>query len=414
MNKTLLVLQYEILAVVQRKSFLFSVFGLPLILSVVVLGVSALKGDSSTSSGRGAGGSSQGPELKVEGYVDQSGLIKALPQDLPAGILVAYADEASAHQALKAGEIAAYYIIPADYVEKGDLIYVNPDYHIALNRGQSWVMRRAIFANLLGNDPARIARAERPMDVQVRALEPSKVQRDDDNPLTFFLPYGMMMIFFIVLVMSGGLLLDSVGKEKQNRLTEMLLLSVNPQQLLTGKIVGLGLLGLFQTLIWVGTSLTLLRLRGQTLNVPPGFELSTSTLAWGLVFFLLGYAVYASQMAGLGALAPNMREASQAVILVIWPMIIPMFLVAILSHQPHGALATALSLFPLTAPPTMMLRLVSGGVPLWQPLLAAGLLALTALFVVRAVAGMFHAQHLLSGQPFSVRRFFNALLGRMG
>ena len=412
MNKTLLVLRYEVLAVIRRKSFLFGVFGLPLILSLVVLIVSASKGGSSGSSGGGSGGSSNGPELQVEGYVDQSGLIKEISRDVPPGILVAYGDEASARQALKAGEIAAYYVIPADYVEKGDLTYVNPDYHIALDRGQSWVMRRTIFANLLGNDPERIARAGRPMDVQEKALEPSRIQRDDDNPLTFFIPYATMVIFSAVMAMSGGLLLDSVGKEKQNRLTEMLLLSVSPSQLLTGKIVGLGALGLFQTLVWVGTGLTLMRVRGQELNVPPGFEFSASVLAWGLLFFLLGYAVYASQMAGLGALAPNLREASQAVILVIWPLIIPMSLTAIIGKEPHGALATGLSLFPLTAPATMMMRLVSGGVPLWQTLLAAGLLALTAILIVRAVARTFHAQHLLSGQPFSVRRYFGALLGR--
>ncbi|NIN63315.1 MAG: DUF3995 domain-containing protein, partial [Anaerolineae bacterium] len=71
-----------------------------------------------------------------------------------------------------------------------------------------------------------------------------------------------------------------------------------------------------------------------------------------------------------------------------------------------------LSLFPLTSPIAMIMRLTIGGVPLWQPLLAAGLLVLTAILVVRAVAGMFHAQNLLSGQSFSARRFASALLGR--
>jgi ABC-2 type transport system permease protein len=81
-------------------------------------------------------------------------------------------------------------------------------------------------------------------------------------------------------------------------------------------------------------------------------------------------------------------------------------------EAPHGALPTALSMFPLTAPSVMMMRLTVGGVPLWQPLLSAALMVLTAFFVIRAVARMFRAQTLLSGQPFNVRRFANALLGR--
>jgi ABC-2 type transport system permease protein len=135
-------------------------------------------------------------------------------------------------------------------------------------------------------------------------------------------------------------------------------------------------------------------------------------LVWAVVFFLLGYSVYASLMAGLGALVPNLREASQATILVIFPLIIPIFLLSLLIDQPNGMLAIILSIFPLTSPVAMMTRLSSGPVPFWQPALAALLLALTAIFVVRSVARMFRAQTILSGQPFSRKVFFEALLGR--
>jgi ABC-2 type transport system permease protein len=69
-------------------------------------------------------------------------------------------------------------------------------------------------------------------------------------------------------------------------------------------------------------------------------------------------------------------------------------------------------LFPLTSPVAMMTRLSAGGVPFWQTLLAAVLLVITAVLVVRAVARMFHAQSLLSGQSFNRKMFFNALLGK--
>ena len=226
------------------------------------------------------------------------------------------------------------------------------------------------------------------------------------------MPYATTIAFYIVILGASSLLLSSVAKEKENRVIEILMVSVNPHQLLTGKVIGLGIAGLIQTVIWVGTGFIILRLSGRTFSIPTGYDLPVSFLIWGLVFFLLGYLVYASLMAGLGALVPNLREASQATFVVILPLIIPMFVISILINEPHGVLATTLSFFPLTAPVTMMTRLAAGGVPLWQPFVAAGLLALTALFVIRAVARFFHAQTLLSGQDFSLKRYFNALLGR--
>ena len=410
MKKTLLVLRNEIITAVTRKSFLFTAFGLPLIAVLIFLGASVLKGNALGALGALTGASGKS-ELQVEGYVDHSGLIKAIPKDIPEGILVAYPDEASAHQALNNGEIAAYYVIPADYVASGNLIYINPAYSWTSNKGQSWVMRRTITANLLGNDPQRIQRFWHAMDVEAKALAPSQ-KRDEDNPLTFAVPYATMMIFYIVILMSSSLLLNSVTVEKQNRVMEILMSSLRPSQLLSGKIIGLGITGLLQTVIWFGTGYILLRLSGRTFNLPPGFELPPSIPVWGVVFFLLGYAVYASLMAALGALVPNLKEGSQSTIVVIWPAIVPMFLISILIEQPHGALATGLSLFPLTAPMTMMLRLSVGGVPWWQPLLAASLLLITVYFILRAVARVFRAQYLLSGQPFSVKRYLGALLGR--
>jgi len=409
MNKTRLVLRYEILTTVKSKSFLFTAFALPLLAALIFLGVSLLQEDGGSVSGQSMV-SSDSSELQVEGYVDQSGLIAAVPPDIPAGILVAYPDETSARRALEEKEIAAYYVLAADYVETGDLIYINPGYAFIPSGGQSWVMRQTIFANLLDNDAGRIARAARPMDVQVTPLSPAN-QRNDDSPAAFYVPYATMMILYFVLIMSASLLLNSISNEKKNRVIEILLLSVTPRQMLTGKIVGLGILGLLQTTIWLGTGYTLLRLSGRTFSLPAGFEIPPSILIWGIAFFLLGYAVYASLMAGLGALVPNLKEASQAVILVIWPLIIPLFLFAALIEKPNGAVATGLSLFPLTAPVAMVTRLVAGDVPLWQLGVAIGLLLVTAAAVLRAVAAMFHAQTLLSGQPFSAGRFFRALLG---
>ena len=409
MTKTLLVLRYEISTAFRRRSFLFVVFGLPVILFLVFVALSQIGGERPVGS-TGSAGAPDTRKLQREGYVDYSGLIAETHPDVPRGILTAYPDEDSARQAMRSGNIAAYYVVPSDYLETGNLIYVNPNYRPVSAEGQSWVMRWTLFANLVGNDPERM-RAGNAMNVHVTALAPAEAQRDIDSPLVFYVPYGMTMMFCFVLMMSAGLLLNSVSAEKQNRTMEVLLLSINARQMLIGKITALGMLGLLQAAVWFGAAYLLLGASGRPIELPPGIELSPSTVFWGVAFFLLSYAVYGSLMAGLGALTSSPREASQFILLIIWPMLISFVYSPMLPIDPHGALATGLSLFPLTAPFTMLARLVIGGVPWWQPWLAAALMAITAAFILRMVARMFRAQTLLVGQPLSARRYFRALFG---
>jgi ABC-2 type transport system permease protein len=221
------------------------------------------------------------------------------------------------------------------------------------------------------------------------------------------------MVLYVSILMSSSLLRNSMGNERKNRTMETLLLSVGPRQLLAGKIVGLAILGVLQTAVWVGGAYLGLGLGGQALNLPPDFHLSVATVFWAVVFSLLGYAVYASLLAGLGALSgPNAMGSSTADFVVIWPLIIPLFFLVFLIQYPNGTLAVALSLFPLTAPVAMVTRLAGGGIPLWQPVLGAALLVGTAFFVLRAVARVFQAQYLLSGQDLSFKGYLSVLLGR--
>jgi ABC-2 type transport system permease protein len=410
MKKTLLVLKHEIITILSRPSFLFAMFGIPII-GVVVFIVAGQLNKGSSAQGLFTQLISSPTTVEAEGYVDQSGIIKEIPASVQPGLLVAYVDEASAKQALNKNEISAYYIIPADYLQTGNITYYGSGYIPIGTTGKASLLEWVLQVNLLGGNTQLASLVNGPKNMEHVSLSPEP-QRDENNMLTFFLPYGVTMLFYIIILSAASLLLSSVAKEKENQVMEILMMSVTPRQLLTGKIVGLGLLGLVQTIAWVGTGRILLALSGSTFNLPIAFQLPPSFLIWAVIFFLLGYSVYASLMAGLGALVPNLREASQATILVIFPLIIPIFLLSILIEQPDSLLAIILSIFPLTAPVAMMTRLASGAVPFWQTTLAALLLAFTAILVVRSVARMFHAQSILSGQPFSRKVFFDALRGK--
>ncbi|MGE5123334.1 MAG: ABC transporter permease [Acidobacteriaceae bacterium] len=410
MKKTLLVLRHETITILTRPSFLFAIFGVPLLGTLVFI-IAGLLSKGTSSTNILAQLISSPPSVQTEGYVDQSGLIKEIPDSVQPGLLVAFPDEESARQALDNAEIAAYYLISADYIDSGKVSYVSAEVNPLSASEKSKLLEWIINVNLLGGDTHLATLVNGPVNVQKVSLSTAP-QRDENNMLTYWLPYGVTMLFYIVILSAASLLLSSVAKEKENRVMEILMLSLTPRQLLTGKIVGLGLIGLLQTITWVGTGRLLLARGGTTFNLSAAFQLPTSFLIWGLLFFVLGYAVYASLMAGLGSMVPNLREASQATLMVIFPLIIPIFLINVLIEEPHGLLSTILSLFPLTSPVAMMTRISAGDVPIWQILLAAILLILTAMLVVRAVARMFQAQSILSGQPFSRKVFFNALLGK--
>jgi ABC-2 type transport system permease protein len=410
MNKTLLILQHEFFTVLRRPSFLFAIFGVPIIGTLAfIIASQASKGSSTQLLWSRL--FSNPTVVQAEGYIDQSGIIKTIPTWVKPGLLIAYPDEASATQALQKGEISGYYIIPADYIKSGEITAIRKEFNPLGSSDQAGVLEQLLDVNLLGGNDQFARLVHGPLDVKHVAVSPEQV-RDQGNMLTFFLPYSVTFIFYIVILSAAGLLLSSVAKEKESRVMEILMASVSPTQLLTGKIIGLGLLGLLQIVAWVGTGRILLARSGTTFNLPAVFQLPTSFLIWGLIFFVLGYAVYASLMAGLGSLVPNLREASQATIMVIFPLIIPIFMISVLINKPHSLISVIFSLFPLTSPVAMITRLASGGVPIWQVLLAVALLLATTVLVIRAVAGMFRAQTILSGQPFSRKLFFSALLGK--
>jgi len=244
--------------------------------------------------------------------------------------------------------------------------------------------------------------------VQQHALAP-QTSNDQDNPLTFFVPFATMFIFFFLISMSSGFMLQSVSREKENRTVEVLLLSLRPRELMLGKVLGLSVVALLQMIVWMGGSLLALNRSQAVFAQVSGYTLPNGFVVWALLFFALGYLLYASLMGAIGALAPNAREGGQFTFFVMLPLLIPLWLNVTFVQSPHGTVATALSLFPLTAPTAMMTRMAAGGVPTWQILVSLGGLAVTTYVLVVLASRFFRADTLLSGSSLKWRRFITEL-----
>lgn len=411
MKNTWLVLRQEVINTITRRSFLLTAFGIPLI-SITIFGAAALFNRPSPSPIPGFGDPGISETGLAEGYVDQSGLIETIPENISADTLLAYQDEDAAKNAVHSGEISGYYLIPEDYLARGQLVYVSSDFNPmdVFDRGS--VIDQVLRINLLDGDDSLAALVNSPFALQVMVLNPS-TNLNQDSPLSFFLPYGVMLLYYMLILMSAGFLVSSLNKERESRVLEIMLVTVTPKELLAGKFIALGLMGLLVNILWVGSAYGLMVLGGTTIRLPEEFQLAPYVLVWGGVFFILGYAVYASLLGAVGAMLPNLRETSQATLVVIMPMIIPLMFITVMIAQPNGILAIVLSLFPLTSPVTMMLRLTVTIVPTWQLLLSVIFLILAAFIILRGVASLFRAQTMLTGQPLSLRNIYRLILGRV-
>ena len=152
-------------------------------------------------------------------------------------------------------------------------------------------------------------------------------------------------------------------------------------------------------------------LTGKNLGFLERFSLTPAVGAWSALFMTLGYALYACLTAGVGALVPDVKASRGASLLIYAPALVGFEINLLTYESPHGALSVAGSLFPLTSPFVIIRRLVVGGMPAWQPVLAAIFIGAAIPLAVLTTSRLFRAQNLLSGQRFSVKRYLRALRG---
>jgi ABC-2 type transport system permease protein len=405
-RKTLLIAWREFRQRVTSRGFLLGAIGTPLI--VLVIGL--------FTGGFGAGAVAEPPLQQVAkasqqsgtiGYVDQADLIKEIPAPVPAGVFRPYPDVEAARPALAQGEIAAYYVVPADYRETGDVERVSRHLPTAPPDADAfdWVLVRNLYPDTA---PERVKRLRWPFD----QTGPTFVRIGGGAAGNTTLPFVVTIAIMLPLFTGGSYLFQSLTKEKSSRVIEILLVSVRPRQLLTGKLLGLGALILVQYAVWAIIASLGLTILGQGAGqLLTGIRLSAGEVLLALLYALGGFGLYAALMAGIGAMAPDAESSRGWIFFLTLPMMVPIYLWTVIVNAPQGALAIALSLFPYSAPIAMLMRMTATSVPAWQFAVSLGLLLVAVVGTIWLMARLFRAQTLLSGEPLSIRRFWSALTG---
>lgn len=401
MRNILLVIKYEFIAILSKRSFWLTTFFLPAMILTVTFGSQLFFRDSLDEPSESELISSGDLEI---GLVDLSGLIQNIPEDYQ---LIVFPDQAGASSALEQGNIDKYYLLQEDALETGTIFLIVKDYAPLKEMGSSAYFLPLLKYNLAPELETALLLEQPLQNLVFQELESeSQLRNTGQTKLTEMLPYMFLIVFFMLISVSGSLMLTSVTQEKENRTVEILLLSLRPIELMAGKLLGLTLVALLQIGIWAIAIPNGLNSANSYFELAGGMQIPASLFYWGIPFVFLGFLMYASAQGALGALAPTAREGTQYTFLVMLPLFIPMILNGLFVEAPGGGLVTFLSLFPLTAPISMVARMSAVLVPVWQTVLSLiGVLLFTMLFILLS-AQLFRADTLLSTGSLNISRLW--------
>lgn len=408
MAKVRKVFAFEFFNLISKKSFILSLILVPLIPSLIFFVLGKLNQEQTQSLSQIFVSEVANP-LPI-GVVDQSGLVSEYPTWLTKGELIEIADEATARAQTEQNQLEGFFIIAPDYLKSGEVTFIKPEINMVTEIVKQGALDDLINYNLMGQDQDLYLKYSNPVTFNYNFVnEETADKRDQDSPMTVIVPYLITMLFYMVIMIGAAFMINAVGKDKDNKTIEILLTSSNPHQLFFGKLLAYGTASLLQLLSWVAAIFLVSKIGGASLSYMQGFDIPVSLALWALPFFTLGYMIYGSLMAGIGAMAPNIREGNQSSFILMLPLIFVLMNIYQLIDKPHGAFSVILSLFPLTSPVAMMTRISIGQVPLWQILLSILILILFVILVIRAVANLFSSQTLLSGDKFNVQTFLKTL-----
>jgi ABC-2 type transport system permease protein len=416
---------FEFLAAVKRPGYLITTFGMPLFMAAYG-GIVAIPAYFATQSER---------EPAVFGVVD-SGALLALDQEVSSGsspvpdevkraleatgqgsaldqafmrasyVFRPYRAEPEARSALAERKIKGYFVVPPDYIARGVIdVYTADSLNVAGSDS------RNAFANVVRE---RLLRGRFDEQTRARIVAPLRETRrfsvtragglTDGGRTAGFVRVAVPLVFTVLFLMSvlmtSGYLMQGTAVEKENKVVEVLLSSADPDEILTGKLLGLGAAGLLQIVVW----LMLLLVGGigvLPLVLTSRIEMPWMALGLAVPLFLIAFLFFGSLMIGTGSLGSNMREAQQYAMVWSLTAALPMMMMAVLIREPHGVVARVMTWLPFSAGPVIMFRASTDieSLTWWEIGGAFAVLLLSTRLALRFGARLFRLGLLSASRP---------------
>ena len=211
---------------------------------------------------------------------------------------------------------------------------------------------------------------------------------------TVAVPFVLMYLLFFALMSAAPQLLRAVIEEKMSRISEVLIASVSPTQLMAGKLLGVSAVAVLLALVYVvgGVYMALQSSQPHLIQI--------RLLAWFLVFLIAAVLMYGSVFIAVGAACSDLKDSQSMMQPIMFFLLLPVLAAPVLIGAPHSPLAVVLSLVPTATPFLMLVRLaMTPPPPVWQILLSLVLTALTTTALVWAAGRVFRVGLLMQGKP---------------
>jgi ABC-2 type transport system permease protein len=379
-----------------RRRFLMALFSVPLLIvlmAILVIAVIMVNSDPTPI-----------------GYIDQSGILaNPIPQPavkwpertIP---MQAYPDETSTRADLQAGKIQAYFIIPEDYLQTGKATEVS----LSQPKGMAVQQFDSFLAtNLLASQPSAIAnRVREGSQISVQSTDKSR-EASQQQIVNLVLPFIAGILFIVGMMTSSGYLMQAVVEEKENRTMEIMVTSVSSGQLMSGKVIADIAVGVTQLVVWALFVVLGLLVGKNYLSWLSGLQFSGEMIGVLALVMVPAFIMICGLMAAVGATVTEASEGQQIMALFTMPIWIPYFLTGSFIQNPNSPLAIAMSIFPLTSPMTIAMRIGFTAIPTWQLLISVFILVLSAIGAVWLAGRAFRLGMLRYGQRLLWKEIFS-------
>jgi ABC-2 type transport system permease protein len=308
-----------------------------------------------------------------------------------------------AKQDIHTGTYDGLLVLPATLPDEGQAEYVSPNVSTfqmlsVLERAVNNVMV-ADRLTTAGLDPAEVGELTRRIDLKTMKLG-AKGQETHDRGQGFMISYVFMMIIYMTVLMYGIYVMRGVLEEKSSHIVEVIISTVKPFELMLGKILGIGAVGLTQFLLW---SLMMFAISAPGAAAAVGMgslelpAVPAIQIIFFVVYFVLGFLLYGTLYAGIGAAFDTEQEAQNFQGVITMFLIVPLVLMMYILNQPDAPLSVALSLFPFFTPMLMFLRMTLTPVPAIQLAASVVIMGATILAAAWVVGKIYRVGILMHG-----------------
>lgn len=441
MSKTGIIIQREYMVRVKKKSFLIMTIVGPLLMAalwIVPFFIATL--------------SEERRDIEV---FDQSGIFSDsfISDSRFNYIFVEGEPDSVKKQFLRSGHYALVYIPRTELsVPSSAIIYSSRQPGMNVKTEVRDLMKKEVEGLKLiakGIDPDVLEAIKTSINITTIKLDEAGFEEEGFAEVTTALGLVAGIVIYFMLFMFGGQVMRSVIEEKTSRIVEVIVSSVKPVQLMLGKMIGVGLVGLTQFLLWVVLTFALVagfqlvyghKLSSTDIAAPASVAVpgqggmtgmaefngpaDTNTMSrvleavqsidFGtmlfsfLLYFVGGYLLYASLFAAMGSAVENEQDSQQFVLPVTLPLVISLFSVGYILNYPDGALSVWLSMIPLTSPVVMMIR-IAFGVPVWQVILSVVILYLSVGLTTWLGARIYRTGILMYGKKVTWKELWKWL-----